>query len=64
MAIDPYGFSAGAFADRPEDLLAAVREQDGTRLPGERRLALRAEAEVNGVEIPKDLHDELHDLAG
>ena len=64
MAIDPYGFSAGAFADRLEDLIAAVREQDGTRLPGERRLALRAEAEVNGVEIPQDLHDELHDLAG
>ena len=64
MAIDPYGFSAGAFADRLEDLIAAVREQDGTRLPGERRLALRAEAEVNGVEIPQDLHEELHDLAG
>ena len=64
MAIHPYGFSAGAFADRLEDLIAAVREQDGTRLPGERRLALRAEAEENGVEIPQDLHDELHDLAG
>ena len=64
MAIDPYGFSAGAFADRLEDLIAAVREQDGTRLPGERRLALRAEAEANGVEIPQDLHDELQGLAG
>ena len=64
MAIDPYGFSAGAFADRLEDLIAAVREQDGTRLPGERRLALRAEAEANGVEIPQDLHDELLALAG
>src|SRR3546814_5911381 len=37
IVIDPGPFSQGGFLDRLEDLLAAILEQPGTRLPGDRK---------------------------
>jgi (2R)-3-sulfolactate dehydrogenase (NADP+) len=59
VAIDPRVFSGDAFAERLETLIGAILEQQGTRLPGARRLALRAESARNGVVIPAALYDEL-----
>lgn len=64
IAIDPDAFSGNAFADRLEALAGAILEQRGTRLPGARRLALRAQAVREGVAIPIALSDELKTLAG
>ncbi|MDJ0738626.1 MAG: Ldh family oxidoreductase [Gammaproteobacteria bacterium] len=63
IAIDPDAFSAGGFAARLETLLDAILQQDGTRLPGERRHALREQAARAGVTIPAALFDELNGLA-
>ena len=59
LAIDPGPFSEGRFATRLEDLLAAIEEQPGTRLPGQRRFALREKAERDGIAIPRVLYERL-----
>ena len=64
IALDPDRFSGGAFADRLETLVGAILAQDGTRIPGVRRFALRAEAERDGVTLPTALYDEITALAG
>ncbi|MDH3700835.1 MAG: Ldh family oxidoreductase [Alphaproteobacteria bacterium] len=64
IAIDPALFSRRVFADRLEDLLAAILDQPGTRLPGLRRYELREAAARDGVELPQALYDELQELAG
>ena len=64
LAIDPGPFSEARFGSRLEDLLAAIEEQPGTRLPGQRRLALRERAEREGVAIPRALHERLLSLRG
>ena len=63
IAIDPRVFSGDAFAERLETLVGAIVQQQGARLPGTRRLALRAEAARAGVLIPGALHDELKALS-
>jgi len=64
IAIDPEPFSRKEFARRMEDLMRAILDQPGTRLPGTRRYELRAEAAKNGVAIPEALHKELIALRG
>jgi (2R)-3-sulfolactate dehydrogenase (NADP+) len=64
IAIDPEPLSRNRFQERLEDLLAAIREQPGTRLPGERRIALRADAAKNGVALPLGLYEQLKTLRG
>jgi len=64
LAIDPGPFSEDRFASRLEDLLAAIEEQPGTRLPGQRRFALRERAEREGVTIPRALYERLLFLEG
>ena len=64
VAIDPAPFSRRVFADRLEDLLEAIQDQPGTRLPGMRRIELREAAAQDGVELPQDLYDELQALRG
>lgn len=44
---------------RTEELIAAIVEQDGTRLPGSSRLAAREKVHRDGVEIPDKLLAEL-----
>ena len=62
LALDPGPFSEGRFGARLEDLLAAIEEQPGTRLPGQRRFALRERAERDGVTIPRALYEQLMSL--
>lgn len=56
IVIDP-GALAGreAFLDRIEVLLAEMLRDDGVRLPGARREALRRQAEAVGIEVPDAL---------
>jgi (2R)-3-sulfolactate dehydrogenase (NADP+) len=63
VAIDPRVFSGDVFVDRLESLIGAILDQQGTRLPGARRLVLRAESARDGVVIPGALYDELQDLS-
>jgi (2R)-3-sulfolactate dehydrogenase (NADP+) len=47
-----------------EVLAAAMLEDDGVRLPGARRFALRDQARNNGIDIPDALYAQLCALAG
>ena len=53
IVIDP-GALAGSdsYFDRVEVLIAEMAEDDGVRLPGARREALRRKAEAEGIEVP------------
>jgi (2R)-3-sulfolactate dehydrogenase (NADP+) len=64
LAIDP-GALAGsaAYNERIETLLAAMLEDDGVRLPGERRHKLVAEARANGIAVTDDVLEQLRALA-
>lgn len=63
IAIEPMGPSGGAWAERVETLIAAMTGQDGARLPGTRRLAARAAAERDGLDLPDTLIEEIEALA-
>jgi (2R)-3-sulfolactate dehydrogenase (NADP+) len=54
IVIDP-GALAGreAFVERVEVLVAEMLKDDGVRLPGARREALRQRAEAQGLEVPE-----------
>ena len=60
----PECLSGAGFADRIEVLMAAITDQPGTRLPGDRRLQDRKRAEENGVDIPDILLADLKARAG
>ena len=64
LAIDP-GALAGsaAYEERIETLIAAMLEDEGVRLPGERRHTLVAAARANGVAVPDALLKQLRELA-
>jgi len=65
IGFDPDQLSGGAgFAQRMTSLIAAVTDQDGTRLPGAKRLSGRAIAQRDGVAIPAGLKAEIEALAG
>jgi len=59
LVIDPDAFSGGAFSERLETLILAILDQQGTRLPGQRRQRVRAEAARDGIEVPDALYDDL-----
>lgn len=64
IAMDPAAFAgAEAFADRMSALVEAIAEDPGARLPGTRRLALRAAAVRDGVPVDPGLLDEVRALA-
>ena len=56
LLIDP-GALAGsaAYLDRVEVLITEMLRDEGVRLPGARREALRRRAEIDGIEIPEAL---------
>ncbi len=60
----PECLGGGGVLDRVEELMVAILEQPGTRLPGARRLENREKAEADGVEIPDNLLADLTELAG
>lgn len=61
IAIDPArcvrGGNAAATLDHAEALFAKILEQDGTRLPSDRRFAARKRTPTEGIRIPRSLHD-------
>jgi (2R)-3-sulfolactate dehydrogenase (NADP+) len=64
VLIDPGPMSAGRFAERVETILTAMLAEDGVRLPGQRRLGIRAAARRDGVVIPSALLADLRKRAG
>ncbi len=55
LAFNPGPLSGGSYAERLEVLLAAVTDQPGTRLPGARRVGIRAKSASEGIDIPDEL---------
>ncbi len=64
LAFDPVRFGADDALERGERLFAKMLEMEGTRLPGDRRVAARARTPGEGVEIPAQLHATIVELAG
>ena len=64
LVFKPESLGGGGAVGRIEELAAAVLDQPGTRLPGDRRLENRKKARESGVEIPDSLFDELTARAG
>ena len=65
LVFDPNVFGgAKNFAARGEALFSEILAQEGTRLPGDRRLTLRQTAARDGVELPDALHADLIRRAG
>ncbi len=64
LALDPARFGAGDAVERAERLFARLLEMEGTRLPGDRRVAARAHTPSGGVEIPASLHATILGLTG
>ncbi|MEC9265860.1 MAG: Ldh family oxidoreductase [Pseudomonadota bacterium] len=62
IALDPVALSGGAFRDRLSALVQTILDQEGTRLPGTRRLKNRAEAAREGIRVPDTLMAELNAL--
>jgi (2R)-3-sulfolactate dehydrogenase (NADP+) len=63
VAIDPHAFAGDRFAERLETLIGAILAQEGTRLPGARRLTLRAASERDGLAISESLYQQLTGLS-
>jgi (2R)-3-sulfolactate dehydrogenase (NADP+) len=55
IAIDPAGFGHSSFGERMRVLAQAVESQEGARLPGARRLALREKAEREGLSVSDEI---------
>ena len=55
IAIDPAGLGGGNFGASMTRLVEAIESQPGARLPGMRRLAARAKAAADGVDVPDSL---------
>jgi len=64
IVMDGARLGGDAFAARLEILLGAILSQDGTRLPGDRRLIARERAAREGISIPDDLLADLRRRAG
>jgi LDH2 family malate/lactate/ureidoglycolate dehydrogenase len=68
MAVDPArcvtGGDADAVLDHAEQLFAKILEQDGARLPSDRRFAARLRTPTEGIRIPRALHDTIREMAG
>jgi (2R)-3-sulfolactate dehydrogenase (NADP+) len=55
IAIDPAGFGHSSFGERMQVLAQAIESQEGARLPGARRLALRKIAQRDGLSVPDEI---------
>lgn len=64
LVMDPKAFGGGGdFAARSEEMFTEILKQEGTRLPGDSRLARRAVA-PDGITIPDALANDLKARAG
>jgi (2R)-3-sulfolactate dehydrogenase (NADP+) len=59
IAIDPTAFGGQSFAERIAALSASMLAQDGVRLPGLRRAAVRERTAREGISISRKLFDDL-----
>jgi (2R)-3-sulfolactate dehydrogenase (NADP+) len=59
IAIDPAGFGHGRFAERMAALAKAIESQNGARLSGMRRIALREKAARDGLVLPGLLRQQI-----
>ncbi len=64
IAINPASFAGAGFSDQVEGLVGAITGQEGARLPGERRVAMRAKTAAEGVTIRQALHEKLLGYCG
>jgi (2R)-3-sulfolactate dehydrogenase (NADP+) len=65
LAIDPVALAGNdVFFERVETLIAAMTEEPGLRLPGERRRENRERAATEGVHVPAELLAKIRTLAG
>jgi (2R)-3-sulfolactate dehydrogenase (NADP+) len=64
LGFRPGPLSGGSYYDRIEELLQAVVEQPGTRVPGARRVGVRKLAERDGIDVPDDLLAWVESAAG
>ena len=65
IAIDPDGFAGTeVFLDRFAMLASDIEEDPATRLPGSRRLALRAAVAKDGITVGDDLVQSIRELSG
>jgi len=65
LAIDPAALGGAAvYCERIETLLAAMRADEGVRLPGERRRKIVAAAQAGGIAVPEAMLRQLRELAG
>jgi len=64
LVIDPAALGGrGVYDERVETLVAAMLEDAGVRLPGERREALAQAAERDGIDVPAALWQQIETLA-
>ncbi|MEN0039814.1 MAG: Ldh family oxidoreductase [Pseudomonadota bacterium] len=56
IAIDPDRIGGPGAADRIATLAASIEAQEGARVPGSRRSALRLDMEANGIAVDDDLY--------
>ena len=63
IALDPDFFSGESYFHRIEMLVSEILDQDGVRLPGSRKEALRRKAAREGLVLPVDLMDQLQRLS-
>jgi (2R)-3-sulfolactate dehydrogenase (NADP+) len=59
ILVNPGAFAGDGFLARIEQLLGEILGQQGTRLPGDRRLAQREQARKQGISLPPTLYQEL-----
>jgi len=65
IAIDPEAFSGRThFLKRVEVIMASITSQEGARIPGARREALRKQAAESGLSVPSNLVAEVKGIAG
>lgn len=64
IVIDPRVFAGAGFTARVEELIAEICAQEGTRLPGDRRLAQRAKSRNKGIVVTDSLYQDLVRRAG
>ena len=64
LVLRPECLSGGGFTGRVEELLGAITDQPGARLPGARRLEARERARGSGVEVADGLLADLGRRAG
>lgn len=63
LAFAPNPLSKEQFFTRVEDLFEEILSQNNTRLPGERRLALRLKASQDGLLLTEQQYEQLRNLA-